>query len=70
MSVSLSPSQRLGITDQDTAHADEIEQMLLNAFGDDAFDRDGELVMLLLLLIAQLRRRVDLLESLHQHERQ
>lgn len=57
-----SPSRRLGLTDKDTKHAEEIEHMLEDAFGAEAFDRDGELMMLLLLLVAQLRRRVDALE--------
>lgn len=60
--IKQSPSERLGLKPEDTKHADEIERMLDDAFGASAFDRDGELVMLLLLLVAQLRRRVTALE--------
>lgn len=58
-----SPSRRLGLIDKDTAHAEEIERMLEDAFGSEAFDREGELVMLLLIMVCQLRRRVDALEQ-------
>jgi hypothetical protein len=65
----MTPAQKLGLLPEDTQQADEIEKMLGEAFGEDIYDNAGELVMLLLILVAQLRRRVDALEGLMREDR-
>jgi hypothetical protein len=64
----MTPGQKLGLLPQDTEHADEIEKMLGEAFGEDIYDNAGELTMLILILVAQLRRRVDALEGLMRQD--
>lgn len=60
-----SPSERLGLTPEDTAEADDVEGMLVEGVGDPttgAYDTE-DMVALLLLLVVQLRRRVTALEE-------